>query len=291
MNNITVIDLGNYNVKGIDTKGKQVTFKSNISRDYEAYPDGFSYVNLGGEFTFFEKGNFSKEYIKTKKDYIAQLLYAIAKLNEESESIETNLTLLLPISEMDHKQKYIEDLKGKEFKFVAKTTKKSNKVVKILDVFVVPEGYASYFTLDDKTKSSNVLILDIGGRTTNVVAMDNGKPQVLNTYKIGILDFYLKLKNLNSDNEYKLEDIEKAITKGDIKVSKKQLAAFTNDVINEVSININLNHYNHVVFTGGGSIVIQDIVKESLPSQCLVSQDALNTNIQGALEASKAIWK
>ena len=291
MNNITVIDLGNYNVKGIDTKGKQVTFKSNISRDYEAYPDGFSYVNLGGEFTFFEKGNFSKEYIKTKKDYIAQLLYAIAKLNEESESIETNLTLLLPISEMDHKQKYIEDLNGKEFKFAAKTTKKSNKVVKILDVFVVPEGYASYFTLDDKTKSSNVLILDIGGRTTNVVAMDNGKPQVLNNYKIGILDFYLKLKNLNSDKEYKIEDIEKAITKGDIKVSKKQLAAFTNDVINEVSININLNHYNYVIFTGGGSIVIQDIIKESLPSQCLVDNNALNTNIQGALEASKEIWK
>ncbi len=291
MNNITVIDLGNYNVKGIDTKGKQVTFKSNISRDYEAYPDGFSYVNLGGEFTFFEKGNFSKEYIKTKKDYIAQLLYAIAKLNEESESIETNLTLLLPISEMDHKQKYIEDLKGKEFKFTAKTTKKSNKVVKILDVFVVPEGYASYFTLDDKTKSSNVLILDIGGRTTNVVAMDNGKPQVLNTYKIGILDFYLKLKNLNSDKEYKIEDIEKAITKGDIKVSKKHLAAFTNDVINEVSININLNHYNYVIFTGGGSIVIQDIIKESLPSQCILATNALNTNIQGALGASKEIWK
>ena len=96
--------------------------------------------------------------------------------------------------------------------------------------------------------------------------MDNGKPQVLNTYKIGILDFYLKLKNLNSDKEYKIEDIEKAITKGDIKVSKKQLAAFTNDVINEVSININLNHYNYVIFTGGGSIVIQDIIKESLPS-------------------------
>ena len=27
MNKITVIDLGNYNVKGIHTKGKQVTFK------------------------------------------------------------------------------------------------------------------------------------------------------------------------------------------------------------------------------------------------------------------------
>ena len=141
--NITVIDLGNYNVKGINSEGKQVNFKSNVSRDYEAYPDGFNYINIDGEYTFFEKGNFSKEYIKTKKDYVAQLLYAISKLNEDKDTIETNLTLLLPISEMEHNKKYVDDLKGKEFSFAVKTSKKSNKKIKINDVFVVPEGYAS----------------------------------------------------------------------------------------------------------------------------------------------------
>ncbi|MDB1943719.1 ParM/StbA family protein [Clostridium tertium] len=288
---ITVIDLGNYNVKGINSEGKQVNFKSNVSRDYEAYPDGFNYINIDGEYTFFEKGNFSKEYIKTKKDYVAQLLYAISKLNEDKDTIETNLTLLLPISEMEHNKKYVDDLKGKEFSFAVKTSKKSNKKIKINDVFVVPEGYASYFILEDSIKRSNALILDIGGRTTNVVAMDNGKPQVLNTYKIGVLDFYLKLKNINSDKEYKIEDIEKAISKGDIKISKKHLASFTNDIINEVSINVNLNHYNYVIFTGGGSLIIEDVIKESLPKQCVVAKEPLYTNIKGSLIAAKEIWK
>lgn len=285
---ITVLDLGNNNIKGsTDTTGP-ITFRSNLSRDYEAYPDGFNYVLLDGQYTYFEKGTFSKEYIKTNKDYKAQLLYGIAKLNDE-DLVETNLTLLLPISEMEHKKKYEDELKNKQFKFTVKTTKKKDMTVNIKDVFVVPEGYASYFTLDDKEKASNVLVIDIGGRTTNVVAMDYGKPQILNTYKIGILDFYSKLKVLNEDKQYRLEDIEKAIQRGDIKVSQKDLAAFTNDVINEISIAVNINHYN-VRFTGGGSVVLKDIITNNLPKQCSILENPLYTNVNGALVVSKQIW-
>ena len=287
---LSIIDLGNYNVKGINQDGKQINFKSNISRNYETFPDGFNYVLLDGEYTYFEKGVFSKEYIKTNKDYTAQLLYAIAKLHEDVEKIETNLTLLLPISEMEHKQKYIEELKGKEFKYTVKTDKKKDKTVKINDVLVIPEGYASYFTLEDKIKTSSILLIDIGGRTSNVVAMDNGKPQVLNTYKIGILNFYAKLKKLNEDKEYNLEDIERLIKKGDIKVTPKQLAAFTNDIINEIKIDVNLNHYDNVVWTGGGSTVIESIIKEKLPKSCSVNKEPLYSNILGALEVSKITW-
>lgn len=285
---ITVLDLGNNNIKGITDTTGPINFRSNLSRDYEAYPDGFNYVLLDGQYTYFEKGTFSKEYIKTNKDYKAQLLYGIAKMND-ADLIDTNLTLLLPISEMEHKAKYEAELKNKQFKFIVKATKKRDMTVNIKDVFVVPEGYASYFVLDDKVKASNVLVIDIGGRTTNVVAMDCGKPQVLNTYKIGILDFYSKLKVLNEDKQYKLEDIEKAIQRGDIKVSQKDLAAFTNDVINEISIAVNINHYN-VKFTGGGSVVLKDIITNNLPKQCSILENPLYTNVNGALVVSKQIW-
>lgn len=282
-----VIDLGNYNVKGINDEGKQISFKSNISREYEAFPDGFQYTCIDGEYTFFEKGSFSLEYIKTNKNYTAQLLYAISRLYENEEVLEINLGLLLPISEMEHKQKYIDDLEGKEFTFTVRTSKTQEKIIKINDVFVIPEGYASYFTLEDKIKSSSVLLIDVGGRTSNVVAIDNGVPQVLNTYRIGILNFYLKLQKMNEDKEYKLEDIEKAIKKGDIKITKKQLAIFGNDIINEIKINVNLNHYENVIWTGGGSKVIEEIIGESLPKQCHLHENPLYSNILGALEASK----
>ncbi|MBY6988607.1 exopolyphosphatase, partial [Clostridium botulinum] len=60
---VSIVDLGNYNVKGINQDGKKIDFKSNISKNYETFPDGFNYVLLDGEYTYFEKGVFSKEYI------------------------------------------------------------------------------------------------------------------------------------------------------------------------------------------------------------------------------------
>lgn len=285
---ITVLDLGNNNIKGLTDTTGPVTFRSNLSKDYEAYPDGFSYVLIDGQYTYFEKGTFSKEYIKTNKDYKAQLLYGIARLTDK-EHVEINLALLLPISEMEHKAKYENELKNRQFKFVVKTTKRRDMILNIKDVFVVPEGYASYFVLEDDEKAGNVLVIDIGGRTTNVVAMDYGKPQLLDTYKIGILDFYNKLKVLNADKQYKLEDIEKAIQRGDIKVSQKDLAGFMNDVINEISLSVNINQYS-VKFTGGGSLVLKDIITNVLPKQCTVLDNPLYTNVNGALIVSKQIW-
>ena len=285
---ICVVDLGNYNVKAISQEGsKQVSFKSNVSRDYESYPDGFQYVLLDGEYTYFERGNFSLEYIKSNKSYTAQLLYAISRLYENEDILEINLTLLLPIGEMEHKQKYIEDLAGKEFDFTVKTSRKQDKIIKINDVMVIPEGYASYFTINENIKSGSVLLCDLGGRTCNVSAFENGVPKVLNTYRIGILNFYMKLQKLNEDKEYTLEDVEKGIKKGDIKVTKKLLGAFMQDILNEIKINVNLNQYDTVIWTGGGSKVLEEIINEVLPKHCTLHENPLYSNILGALEASK----
>lgn len=287
---LSIIDLGNYNVKGINQDKKQINFKSNISRNYESYPDAFKYTLINGEYTYFERGSFSLEYIKTNKDYSSQLLYSISKLHGELKEIKTNLTLLLPISEMMHKAKYIDNLKGKAYEFTVKDSKKIDKKVFIEDILVVPEGYASYFVLEDKYKTSSILLIDIGGRTTNLVAMVNGEPKVLKTLKIGIMDFYSKLKELNSDKEYNLEDIERLIKEGEIKVTEKQLAEFTNDILNEIKIHVKLEHYKYVVWTGGGSTVIEKIIKDKLPKNCLILDEPLTSNIRGALEVSKITW-
>lgn len=285
---ICCIDLGNFNVKGVNTEGKQIIFQSNLSRDYEYYPDGFRYVLLDGEYTFFEKGSFSMEYIKSsRKTYTAQLLYAISMLYENEEIIETNLVLLLPISEMSQKNRYLEELKSKEFTFTVRTNRTQEKIIKINEVLVTPEGYSSYFTLPENVKDGSVALIDVGGRSTDLIAIENGKPQVLQTYKIGILDLYMKLQNINADKEYKLEEIKGAIDRADIKVTKKQLVSFTNDIINEIKINVNLNHYTDVIWTGGASKVLEEIITSELPKQCYVHENPLYSNILGALEVGK----
>ncbi|KQB77135.1 ParM/StbA family protein [Clostridium butyricum] len=287
---ITVVDLGNYNVKAMNSLAVKSIFKSNISRDYESYPDAFKHIKIDGEYTYFEKGPFSMEYIKTKKDYTAQLMYSIASLNEEVDEIKTNLTLLLPISEIQEKNKYIDGIKGKTFDCSVKLKTKRNKKIIIEDVMVLPEGYVIYFKLGEKYKTSSIVIIDIGGRTTNLVAMVNGEPKVLKTLKIGALDFYAKIRELHADKEYNLEDIERLIKEGKIVVTDKQIAQFANDILNQIKQHIKLEHYEHVLFAGGGALIIEKIIKDILPDNCEIVDGPLESNMEGAMEASKLAW-
>lgn len=287
---ITVVDLGNYNVKAMNSLTAKLIFKSNISRDYESYPDAFKHIKIDGEYTYFEKGPFSMEYIKTKKDYTAQLMYAIASLNEAEDEIKTNLTLLLPISEIQEKHKYIDEIKGKTFNCSVKLKTKINKNITIEDVMVLPEGYVIYFKLGEKYKTSSIVIVDIGGRTTNLVAMVNGEPKVLKTLKIGALDFYAKIRELHADKEYNLEDIERLIKEGKVVVTDKQIAQFANDILNQIKQHIKLEHYEHVLFAGGGAIIIEKIIKDILPDNCEIVDEPLESNMEGAMEASKMAW-
>lgn len=287
---ITVVDLGNYNVKAMNSLEVKSIFKSNISRDFESYPDAFKHIKIDGEYTYFEKGPFSMEYIKTKKDYTAQLMYSIASLNEDVDEIKTNLTLLLPISEIQEKNKYIDEIKGKTFDFSIKLKTKRNKKIIIEDVMVLPEGYVIYFKLGEKYKTSSIVIIDIGGRTTNLVAMVNGEPKVLKTLKIGALDFYAKIRELHADKEYNLEDIERLINEGKIVVTDKQIAQFANDILNQIKQHIKLEHYEHVLFAGGGALIIEKIIKDILPDNCEIVDEPLESNMEGAMEASKMAW-
>ena len=62
-----------------------------------------------------------------------------------------------------------------------------------------------------------------------------------------------------------------------------------NDILNEISLAVNINHYK-VFFTGGGSIVLKDIIKNILPEQCVLLDDQLYSNVKGALVFSKQYW-
>lgn len=192
-----------------------------MSKNFEIYLDGFNYVLYEGEYIYFEKGVFFKEYIKMNKDYILQVFYFIFKLYEIIENIDIKLILLLFIFEMENSNKYVELFKGKEFKFIVKISKKMDKIVKINDVLVLFECYLIYFVLDDIIKILFVLIIDIGGRIINVVVMIVGKLEILKIYKIGILNFYFKIKNINEFKDCNFEDIERFIKKGDIVIDEK----------------------------------------------------------------------
>lgn len=283
---ITVVDLGNFNIKyiGKDLKG---IFNSKISTDYQSYQDGFQRIELDGRTTYIGIGDLSREFNKCEREYLPQLLYAICKANEDK-AIETNLTLLLPIVQMENKPKMIDNLKNHEFKIKYNGL---DRVIKVNDVLVLPEGYISYFSLSEEDKQGDICILDLGSRTINICVLENGKIQKLNTVKLGSFDFFSKIKAIeNSKGEdFSEEDISRLIANGTIKVFQKQYAEFLNEILNSIKPYVNIKTYK-TIFTGGTSLMLKEYISKLTLTNFKIHEDSLNSNVIGASEASKLIF-
>jgi plasmid segregation protein ParM len=283
----TIVDLGNFNIKYIGA-GKAGMFSSKYSTNYQPYPDGFQRVELDDRTTYIGTGELSREFNKAEREYLPQLLYAICSGNK-AELIETNLTLLLPILQMENKSKLIANLQNKDFnlKFNGK-----DRVIKINDMRVLPEGYISYFSLLEEDRQGDLCILDLGSRTINICVLENGKIQKLNTVKLGSFDFYSKIKNIENakGEDYTEEDIQRLITNGTVKVFKKQYTEFLNEILNTIKPYVNIKTYQ-TIFTGGTSLMLQEQINELKLSNFKMHSDPLNSNAIGAKIASEMVWK
>jgi len=285
---ITVVDLGNMNIKFIGDKSGN--FSSRISSDYQAYQEGLQRIEMAdGRITYISIGELSREFNKCERDYIAQLLYAICKANEGQEIIETNLTLLLPSLQMDNKKKLIENLKGKEFSFKFNGL---DRIVKINEMMVLPEGFVSFYSLSEEEQEKDICILDLGSRTINICCMVEQEIQLLQTIKFGSFDFYSKLRTLESakGEDYKEEDVPRLIKNGIIKVTQKQYAEFLQEILNYIKPYVNIRTYN-IVWTGGTSLILKDVIEKLTFINQEVNADSLNSNVIGAYEASKLAWE
>lgn len=282
---ITVIDLGNYNIKFVGAnKGH---FSSKITNDYQSYEDGFQRVEYDGRKTYIGVGELSREFNKAERDYTAQMLHALAKANGDDIK-ETNLVLLLPILQMENKKKLVKAVKEKLFSFKFNG---NDRNVKVNDLMVLPEGYATYYTLDEEDKKGDVCIIDIGSRTINICVLENGKIVKMNTVKLGSFDFYSKIKNIENSkgNDYVEEDIQRLIDNKLIEIENKQYESFLDEILNAVKPYVNLKTYN-TIFTGGTSLMLKELIEKLTLTKFKVHPNALTSNADGALEAAKKVW-
>jgi plasmid segregation protein ParM len=290
VNNVVVIDQGNWNTKWINNKGTKGVFSSRVSSEYQSYEEGFQRIEYNEQTIFFEVGQIQKEFNKVEKwCLIPQILYTLCKANPGQEIMESNIALLLPAIQMQNKTRLIDKLKNKEFNF-----KYNGKEIlaSIHNVLILPEGYVSYFSLNSEDKKGSVALVDIGSRTVNLVVLHNGKIEKLNTITLGSYNFFQKIKNIeNAKGEnFVEEDIKRLIDEGIIKVYQKQYAEFLNNILDAIKPLVNLATYK-VIFTGGTSLMLQEYINKLTLPNFKIHEDALNSNIIGAMEASKIILK
>lgn len=276
-----IIDLGNYNTKYLgENKGM---FSSKISSDFNPNGEMFERIEFNGATTYITVGQFEREYSKVDKNYMPILLYAIDKATRDT---NINLCLLLPINQLPNKERMIKELKGKNFNFEVNG---ASKKIFIHNVAILPEGYVSYYSIDN-SENDDILVIDIGSRTVNYASFIEGKIEKSFTNKIGTYEFYSKVKEIENSKgaDYVEEDIERLIKRGKIKVSHDMYLNFLKDVLNYTKGQINIKNYT-VYFTGGGSKLLENYIKANTP--CNIHEDAIYSNVIGASNLCKQVWR
>ena len=277
-----LIDLGNYNIKLTD----QVKFISPyIVFDGADTSENNILEYKGKKYVMEFEADFDAEFNKVNKEYIPNMLWAFHKYDvKDNEDIR--LLLQLPLNNLGQAQKLKDDLLDKSFTFTTDKTREVN----IKYVVVIGECMSAYYMLPNNIKKDDIIIVDIGGRTCNVVEYKNGRVVEKDTINLGTINFYddikVKFNNENGEN-VETHQIEHYIKKQVIPQYSDVEDKFVNTLINRIKNNFNIGLGKKIVFTGGGSITLR-IALERYNKDFIFMDNAVFANINGAERIAKA---
>ncbi|MBB6623852.1 ParM/StbA family protein [Clostridium gasigenes] len=289
------VDLGNF---GVNTSENDF-FYSKISEG-SSFTDENSIIYEGKKFQIGE-GEFSTDLDKSKKEITLPLLFtALARSSKDS---FFQVVLGLPIqqykSNKESFKRYIEENRGKSIIY-----KGVKREIIISDVIIAPEGAAAYYNLSFEQKkiigNHPLIIIDIGGRTTDICLFENGKITKVWTVPTGMLNIYqdiIDYINTTYTEGYKLEDGEVILKEGlflkgkqqDINFIKPILQKHFNSIYKDLQLNFNTSK-GYVLLTGGGSIVLKRAFENRLEN-LIISNDPTFDNAKGFKKLGVSLWQ
>lgn len=277
-----LVDLGNYNIK--------LTGEVKFISPYIVY-DGIdgaekNIIEIKGvKYAMEFESDFDAEFNKVNKDYIPNLLWALDKY-EVKDQDNLRLFLQLPINNLGQAEKLKKDLEGKDFTFTTTET----KTIHIEEVVVIGEGIAAVYMLPAEIRQSDFVLIDIGGRTTNVTEYKNGRKQDGDTINLGTINFYDNIKvRFNNENGENVEtyQVEHYIKKQVIPQYSDIEDKFIDTLINRIKNKFNLGLGKKIIFTGGGSITLR-LALERFNREFMFMDNAVYANINGAEKVARA---
>lgn len=298
-----IFDLGNYNMKLTNTlciRNDYLEFNSN-DENFQSYDIEFN----GKRYKFGTDTKFFKDQDKINREQLPMILYGINKCCQ-AQDIEAYLFLGVPNDEFVLRHLLIDRLKGKSFSYKDFKDVRYNVVMK--DVKVYREGTGAWFTIDSRIRNSkNIVLLDIGGRTVNVIVSRKGimESNYIKTIRdCGMIQVYRDLnlqyskqigKRQGEDTIHLVPDL---IESGLINLKDDCYASILRRITDTICSNIeyipNFEIYD-IYLSGGGAEVFLPFFLEKLnrKNQVQVVSDFIFANRKGAAKIARTIkeWK
>ena len=285
------VDLGNRNIKIAYKKGDKVQFDSFQARfTIEEQQDYSSaeVVEIEGVKYCIEQGNYDFEFNKTEKNYLPFLLNAISRVTDDE---EVEIMMGAPAEHVSGlREKFKEQLLGKEINYKYKSRARK---VKINNLGIIGEGFATYFAIPSAVRNvnGNLGIIDIGGRTVNIATFINGKQDKVCTLNFGMMDLKNNLlKELKkSGKDYDINTVENLLANGKLNIDDKEKEQIIRKIINDIKLyKIDIDLYSWFI-TGGGAVDIGDMLDEYFGKDSII-KDSLYTNVLGYYNFMIAKW-
>lgn len=294
------VDQGNVNIK----TSTGVIYPNLNTTDERLYEDAENTrVEFEGTKHVMGYGKYKTDYQKSyKQDILLNLFTSIALSTND---LINQVVIGLPVQQYKNDgekfEKYIYENRIKEFTL----NNKPRKVI-ITDVKSFPEGLATYYSLpfDLKTSIGNreIIIIDIGGRTTDIClySIVNGKRKLLKyiTIPAGTLNIYSDfIQAINDEHglDKVKEDAPQILNEGLWVDGEKVQLKFTKPIFNKyaemIMSELRLNYpvrTAQCILCGGGGALLKGLFNRVIKG--LIVIDDIFSNAKGFREVGEALW-
>ena len=294
------IDLGNCNLK----TSKKIIVPALITRGGNYLISTGYEINFNGELFIIGEGDYDTNLNKLSKENLLPMLCLAAGLSTKEEFIR--VVLGLPINQYrSNKNKMLEIIE--ENKILNFKLNGLDRCICIEEASIFPEGVATYYSLDiEKRKAlvdQDLIILDIGGRTTDIALLKAGKKRSVaksTSLDVGMINIYSDMINeINSlyTLGLNIEDAERILKNGLEVDGEKQDTSFIKNIvrnnIEKVFKELNINYpvrTSPLLVTGGGGKSFFKSLKKRYPTAQLV-EDNLFSNAIGYKRVGDKLWQ
>lgn len=286
------IDVGNYSLKefpGTNLKSLVTTEEnilgSKLCLEYE------------NKKYFIGEGSFETELNKSSKNNFLPLLLTGIALNSSKEDVFQQVVCGLPINQYKTNKESLIDLVLSNRVRNIKLNGDERKII-ITDFAVYPEALGAYYSLNI---TDDVIIVDIGGRTTDIAYVSDKKLKESTTTVVGTIGIYKDIADkLNS--LYSLDlDIPMAariLDKGYFEIDGlKTDLSFVTEILkrNFIKINDDLSmkfpaRTEKIILVGGGYKVFEKAFKKRYANS-YVADNPIYANSIGFQKVGESLWQ